>query len=256
MKIEKLDEQKKKNRKKKSTGMSWYERVKIQPGDERPSIDRFNNSVNFQAISPEGANIVSTDGSGMGATASAGGGMGESLQEDNGKSREELIARYYSPVLDEYAKLRDYVRDAGKKYYSLKTDGYDPSGELYKNYKAKRDRMTAIEVRFGELIPADIKFRDILKIYDKLAHSQTNMGLTDEEVNQVKNIFSQAKIDKLTPSKNQLFKFSYAPKRYLVDKVENNIVYYIVDGGDYRSEIPLDEFIKKFKSGEIYYLNN
>lgn len=74
-----ISEDKKKRRKRKNGGWSWFERVhsnKIPQGDNTIPISTFNNSVDFGAITPDGGNLVGADGNG-------GMGVGEALDELN-----------------------------------------------------------------------------------------------------------------------------------------------------------------------------
>lgn len=246
-----IEEQEKRKRKKKSDGWSWFERVKINPGDETIPLATFNNSVDFNAATSDGGNLVG---------ANCGMSMGEALDVlDNldDKSLGELLALYYKDILSEYVDVRSRKNRAGNTKFSLQGGGYKPSGEINRVYRQSKDRKTEIENSLVAKLPDGYDIKKLAQIYQKLAQNGGIRDLTEYEIKDVENALLQAQYDKFKPSENQLFrfsdKFSYI-KPFVVDKVDKNIVYYRVDGGYYQQQMDLGEFLELKKQGKIKYI--
>lgn len=240
-------EESKKKKKKQSSGWSWFERVKIPAGDETIPIAQFNNSVNYGGVTPDGGNLVT-----------GGMGVGESLEEQNEEPRdiETILAIHLQDKLLEHKKLKDDLKDLERRYYSLIRAKKEPAPYLLPTIKEKRKQLEKVDLEITKAIPSNLTINYLLTTLIKLMEYGTKQGLVDRELKEIENV---ARINDLTykkPRIGQEFKFySFNPTRYIVKKVDDNLVYYDVYGNSStRYSLPIEEFDQHRKDGIIRYI--
>ena len=250
-------EEGKKKRKKNSTGWSWFERVKgIPMGDETIPLSTFNNSVDFGAVTADGGNLVGADGG-------AGMSVGEALDELNAldeirqdyanqpKNTDELLVLYYKDILEKYDEIQNNLRRLQKEKYALKNSGNQAPNSTEGAIKRAKEQLKDLERKIDKHL--DIK--SLLKLYRKIDKRTLRQEISREDLEYVRDYLSTLERDSKKPMIGQRFKYrTYIPTVYVVKKVDDNLVYYSVEGQDFERTYPLDEFIKDSENGTIQYM--
>ena len=232
-------------KKKKSTdGWSWFERVKIPAGDETKPIAQFNNSVDFSAVTPDGGNIV-TGGMSVGEALDA-------LNEEDDEDIKSILAIYLQDTLVEYLNLSKDIKDLESRFYSLTRSNHKPEAWLLPTIREKKEKRDKLIKDIYNELPDGVTIDDLLCELQKMWSVGKKRTLTDKELNRIQN---QPDRGKIKPNVGQLFRFySFIPTKYRVKKVDNNLVYYCVDGRSDEKIISLDDFNKYKETGTIWYI--
>ena len=252
--LDKLDEAKKK-----SSGWSWFERVKgIPMGDETVPLQRFNNSVDFGALTADGGNVVTAD-SGAGAGMS----VGEALDELNAldeirqeyanqpKNIDELLVLYYKDILEKYKEIKANLRRLQKEKYALKNSGGKASNSTEGAIKRYKEQLKDLERR----IDKNLDVNALIKTMERMGERDLRQEISREDLEYVRDYITRLERDSKKPMIGQRFKYrTYVPTIYAVKKVDDDFVYYSVEGKEYTETYPLEQFIKDKEEGTIHYV--
>lgn len=136
-----------------------------------------------------------------------------------------------------------------KEQHALKNCGYKLENSKVGAIKNAKEHLKNIQQR----LPIGVNLNSLIKIYRKMSVEELNNHNANED--EINAYLDELKLKSKQPPIGQRFRFnSYLPYACEVVKIENNLVYYKIEGKDFEKTYPLKYFIEEKEKNKLYYV--